>query len=293
MYGVRGQRDEDRFDGVHEVPDEEVPLGRIQIPGIQDRGPEAAQRRTQLLLDEPGHDLLLGPQLRAAGPEYLGRGQAVIPALAPAPSDLPDEAADPLHREFVVDHAHDPGELDPLQERLLRVLGQGTDWALGTEARSRALLSEGQTAENCYREAIERLGRTRMRPALARAHLVYGEWLRRENRRRDARAELRTAYGLFTTMGIEAFAERARRELLAIGGTVRKRTVETVSELTAQEAHIARLAVDGRTNVEIGTQLFLSTRTVEWHLGKVYSKLSVSSRRDLRRAMASTGHPYR
>jgi len=165
----------------------------------------------------------------------------------------------------------------------------GTDWALGAEARSRALLSEGEAAETCYREAIERLGRTRMRPAVARAHLLYGEWLRRENRRRDARAELRTAHGLFTTMGIEAFAERARRELLAAGDTVRKPTVETVSELTAQEAHIARLAVDGRTNVEIGAQLFLSTRTVEWHLGKVYTKLGVGSRRELPQAMASLG----
>jgi DNA-binding CsgD family transcriptional regulator/tetratricopeptide (TPR) repeat protein len=165
----------------------------------------------------------------------------------------------------------------------------GTDWALGTEARSRALLSEGETAENCYREAIERLGRTRMRPAVARAHLLYGEWLRRQNRRRDARAELRAAHGLFTTMGIEAFAERARRELLATGDTVRKRTVETASELTAQEAHIARLAVDGRTNVEIGAQLFLSTRTVEWHLSKVYTKLGVGSRRELRRSLASLG----
>ena len=165
----------------------------------------------------------------------------------------------------------------------------GTDWALGTEARSRALLSEGQTAEKCYREAIERLGRTRMRPAVARAHLLYGEWLRRENRRRDARAELRTAHGLFTTMGIEAFAERSRRELLATGDTVRKRTVEAVSELTAQEAHIARLAVDGHTNVEIGAQLFLSTRTVEWHLGKVYAKLGVGSRRELRQALARLG----
>jgi DNA-binding CsgD family transcriptional regulator len=165
----------------------------------------------------------------------------------------------------------------------------GTDWALGTEARSRALLSEGETAENCYREAIERLGRTRMRPAVARAHLLYGEWLRRQNRRRDARAQLRTAHDLFTTMGIEAFAERARRELLATGDTVRKRTAETASELTAQEAHIARLAAGGHTNVEIGAQLFLSTRTVEWHLSKVYTKLGVGSRRELRRALASPG----
>ena len=178
------------------------------------------------------------------------------------------------------------GALERLSET---TRASGTDWALGTEARSRALLSEGQAAENCYREAIERLGRTRMRPAVARAHLLYGEWLRRENRRRDARAELRTAHGLFTTMGIEAFAERARRELLATGDTVRKRTVQTASELTAQEAHIARLAVGGRTNVEIGAQLFLSTRTVEWHLGKVYTKLGVGSRRELPQAMASLG----
>jgi DNA-binding CsgD family transcriptional regulator len=165
----------------------------------------------------------------------------------------------------------------------------GTDWALGMEARSRGLLSEGETAENCYREAIERLGRTRMRPAVARAHLLYGEWLRRENRRRDARAELRTAHDRFTAMGIEAFAERTRRELLATGETVRKRTAEAASELTAQEAHIARLAVDGGTNVEIGAQLFLSTRTVEWHLSKVYTKLGVASRRDLRQALGTLG----
>ena len=178
---------------------------------------------------------------------------------------------------------------DALQRLCETTRASGTDWALGTEARSRALLSEGQTAENGYREAIERLGHTRMRPAAARAHLLYGEWLRRENRRQDARAELRTAHGLFTTMGIEAFAERARRELLAVGDTVRKPTVKPVSELTAQEAHIARLAVGGRTNAEIGAQLFLSTRTVEWHLGKVYTKLGVGSRRELPRALASLG----
>jgi DNA-binding CsgD family transcriptional regulator/tetratricopeptide (TPR) repeat protein len=172
---------------------------------------------------------------------------------------------------------------DALQRLSETTRASGTDWAIGTEARSRALLSEGEIAENCYREAIERLGRTRMRPALARAHLLYGEWLRGENRRGDARAELRTAHGLFTTMGIEAFAERARRELLATGDTVRKRAAETVSELTAQEAYIGRLAVEGRTNAEIGAQLFLSTRTVEWHLGKVYSKL---------RAAAGPGQPW-
>ena len=165
----------------------------------------------------------------------------------------------------------------------------GTDFGLGLEARSRALVSGGRAAAEGYREAIDRLGRTQLRPELARAHLLYGEWLRGENRRRDARAELRTAYDLFTAMGIEAFAERARRELLATGDTVRKRTAETASELTAQEAHIARLAGDGRTNVEIGAQLFLSTRTVEWHLAKVYGKLGVGSRRELRPALAHLG----
>jgi DNA-binding CsgD family transcriptional regulator len=178
---------------------------------------------------------------------------------------------------------------DALQRLSETTRASGTDWALGTEARSRALLSEGATAEDRYREAIERLGRTRMRPAVARTHLLYGEWLRRENRHRDARVQLRTAHDLFTTMGIEAFADRARRELLATGDTVRRRTVGTVSELTAQEAHIARLAVGGHTNAEIGAQLFLSTRTVEWHLGKVYTKLGVGSRRELRRALASLG----
>ena len=176
----------------------------------------------------------------------------------------------------------------------------GTDFGLGMEARSRALVSEGETAEGCYREAIDRLGRIQLRPELARAHLLYGEWLRGEDRRRDARAELRTAYDLFTAMGIEAFAERARRELLATGDTVRTRTVQTASELTAQEAHIARLAVDGRSNAEIGAQLYLSIRTVEWHLSRVYTKLGVGSRRELRSALAppragslATGDPNR
>jgi DNA-binding CsgD family transcriptional regulator len=158
----------------------------------------------------------------------------------------------------------------------------GTDWALGVEARSRALLSEGDTADRLYREAIERLGRTRMRAELARAHLVYGEWLRRENHRTEAREQLRSAYQMLTAMGMEGFADRARRELLATGETVRKRTVDTLTDLTAQEAQIAKLARDGRTNQEIGSQLFISPRTVEWHLGNVFTKLGITSRKDLR-----------
>ncbi len=158
----------------------------------------------------------------------------------------------------------------------------GTDWALGIEARSRALLSEGQAAGRLYREAIERLGRTRVRAELARAHLLYGEWLRRENRRADAREQLRAAYQMLTAMGMDGFAERARRELLATGETVRKRTVETLTDLTSQEAHIAKLARDGLTNQEIAGQLFISPRTVEWHLGHVFTKLGITSRKDLR-----------
>jgi len=164
----------------------------------------------------------------------------------------------------------------------------GTDFGLGIEARSRALLSEGQTAENLYREAIDRLGRTKLRPELARAHLLYGEWLRREKRRADAREQLRAAHDMLAAMGMEAFAERARHELLATGETVGKRTVETASALTAQEAHIARLAVDGHTNAEIGAQLFLSARTVEWHLRKIFTKLGIASRRELRKAMPAS-----
>jgi DNA-binding CsgD family transcriptional regulator len=157
----------------------------------------------------------------------------------------------------------------------------GTDWALGVEARSRALLSEGEDADRRYREAIERLGRTRMRAELARARLLYGEWLRRENRRTGAREQLRAAYQMLAAIGMDGFAERARRELLATGETVRKRTVETVTDLTAQEAQVAGLARDGHTNQEIAAQLFISPRTVEWHLGNVFTKLGITSRKDL------------
>jgi DNA-binding CsgD family transcriptional regulator len=160
-----------------------------------------------------------------------------------------------------------------------------TDWALGIQVRSRVLLSGDEHAERLYLEAIERLGRTRLRAELARAHLLYGEWLRRQSRRRDAREQLRTAHQMLDAMGMEGFAERARKELVATGETARKRTVETVNVLTAQEAQIARLARNGCTNPEISTQLFLSPRTVEWHLRKVFTKLGISSRRELRAAL--------
>jgi DNA-binding NarL/FixJ family response regulator len=158
----------------------------------------------------------------------------------------------------------------------------GNDFALGIEARCRALLSEGAAADELYREAIERLGRTEMHPELARAHLLFGEWLRRAGRRVDARDQLRTAHDLFATIGMEAFAERARKELLATGERVRKQTVETRAEFTGQERQIAQLARGGLSNQEIGARLFLSPRTVEWHLHHVYVKLGISSRKELR-----------
>jgi DNA-binding CsgD family transcriptional regulator len=166
-----------------------------------------------------------------------------------------------------------------------RTRAAGTDWALGIQARSRALVDDGEAADALYREAIERLARTRIVVHRARAQLLYGEWLRRENRRVDAREQLRTAHETFGRMGADAFAERARRELLATGETVRKRTAETLYELTAQEAQVARLAVDGCTNPEIGAQLFISPRTVEYHLRKVFTKLDIRSRKELRAAL--------
>lgn len=180
-----------------------------------------------------------------------------------------------------------PGALMPASAlaATLRCGSRAMPWALGIRARSSAMVSDGQAAESLYREAIERLERSRIAVHLARAHLVYGEWLRRENRRLDAREQLRVAYEMLSHIGAEAFAERARRELLATGETVRKRTVETRDILTAQEAQIARLGAEGHTNPEIGGQLFISPRTVEHHLRKVFTKLGISSRRELRGAL--------
>ena len=161
----------------------------------------------------------------------------------------------------------------------------GTDWALGAEARSRALVSDGEAAEDLYREAIDRFGRTRLRMGLARAHLLYGEWLRRERRRRDARDQLGSAYEIFDSVGAAAFAERARMELRATGGHARQQTTETPDTLTAQEALIARLAGEGASNPEIAAQLFISPATVAYHLRKVFTKLGISSRNQLAPAL--------
>jgi DNA-binding CsgD family transcriptional regulator len=162
-----------------------------------------------------------------------------------------------------------------------------TNWACGVEARCRALVSGSTVAENLFQESIEQLGRTPLRPDLARSHLLYGEWLRRERRHTDARAELRRALDMFEAMGMEGFAGRARHELEATGETRRKRTIAADPQLlTAQEANIARLARDGHSNPEIGARLFISTHTVEYHLKKVFTKLNVQSRRQLDRVLS-------
>jgi DNA-binding CsgD family transcriptional regulator len=197
--------------------------------------------------------------------DALGYGPFIVPELAEAASRTGDT-------ELV------RATLEWMSERT-RVTP--TDWALGIQTRVRALLSEGDVAECLYRESIACLGRTPVRAQLARGHLLYGEWLRRERRRTDARAQLRIAHDMLDTMGIEAFAERARRELRATGETDRKRTVATTVQLTAQEAHIARLARDGLSNPEIGARLFMSPRTVKYHLRKVFLKLDITSRSQL------------
>ncbi|HEY3716740.1 MAG TPA: AAA family ATPase [Jatrophihabitantaceae bacterium] len=215
------------------------------------------------------HDEARAAAARAFEHDHVGLGPFLVPELAEAASRTGDVA---LVRDA----------LEWLSERT-RVTP--TEWALGIEDRVRALQSEGDVAEGLYRESIARLGRTPVRVELARAHLLYGEWLRRERRRVDAREQLRTAHDLFASMGAEAYAERARRELLATGETARKRTVETHGELTAQEARIASLARDGLSNPEIGTRLFISPRTVKHHLRNVFTKLDITSRNQLHRVL--------
>jgi len=217
------------------------------------------------------HDAARNPAWRAFQRDELGYGPYVVPELAEAASRTGDV-------ELV------RAALQWLSER---TRAAPTEWALGIEARVRALLSQGDAAEPHYRESIDRLGRTHVRVQLARAHLLYGEWLRRQRRRLDARAQLRIAHDMLKAMGLEAFAERARRELQATGETARKRSVETRKVLTAQEAVIARLAREGLSNPEIGSRLFISARTVQSHLGKVFAKLAISSRGQLDQALAS------
>jgi DNA-binding CsgD family transcriptional regulator len=218
----------------------------------------------------------------------LGRYSDALAAAAPA-SEHPEELQSPLWLQELVEAAIRSDQPEQaaaaLQELSQMTAIIGTDWALGIEARSRALLSDGDTAEGLYRKAIEHLTHSEARVELARAHLLYGEWLRREGRRADAREQLRTADEMFVSIGAEGFAERTRRELLAIGENARKRSVEATGQLTLQEAQVARLARDGLSNPEIGARLFISASTVQYHLRKVFTKLDISSRRQLHRVL--------
>ena len=222
----------------------------------------------------------------------LGRYEAALAAAREASEDVPELFIATWALSELIEAATRTDNAGLANAALARLgehaEGVDTDWALGIHARSRALLSDGETAERWYRHAIGCLGRTRLRPELARGHLLYGEWLRRENRRVDARAELRAAHDMFESIGMEAFAERARGELQATGEKVRRRALETRDDLTAQELQIARLARDGLSNPEIGARLFLSPRTVEWHLRKVFTKLDIRSRQELSRALPSS-----
>jgi len=219
------------------------------------------------------HDAACDAAWRAFERDQLGFGPFIAPELAEAASRTGDQALVRTALEWLSERAR----VTP------------TEWALGIQARLRALLSEGQSAEQLYRESIDHLGRARVRTELARSHLLYGEWLRRQGRRVDAREQLRTAHCMLDTMGMEAFAERARRELAATGETVRKRAPraadtragEASDALTAQEAQVARLAYEGLSNTEISTRLFISPRTVQYHMSKVFTKLDISSRSQL------------
>jgi ATP/maltotriose-dependent transcriptional regulator MalT len=225
----------------------------------------------------------------------LGRYDDALAAAREASADTPELFIAAWALPELIEAAARTGDGSTASDALARLTeatsASSSDWGLGVAARSRALLRDGEPAERSYQEAVARLSRCRLRPELARAHLLYGEWLRRERRRFDAREQLRRAHDMLTAIGMEAFGERARRELAATGETVRSRSVETRDELTAQEEQIARLAREGLSNPEIGARLYISARTVEWHLRKVFTKLGISSRKDLGAALADGGRP--
>jgi DNA-binding CsgD family transcriptional regulator len=265
-----------------------APYGAIWLAALRGREVEATELLEATVSDAvtrgEGHALYMSGLVKAVLYNGLGRYDAALAALGQAGEHL-DGMDSATAAAELVEAAARCGQLELAGRALERIAetagASGTDWALGMEARSGALLSDGDAAERLYQEAIERLARTRIRVQLARAHLVYGEWLRRERRRLDARKQLRIALEMFTAIGAEAFAGRAERELAATGGRVRKRGVGTTDELTAQEAQVARLARDGLSNADIGARLIISQHTVAYHLRKVFSKLGIASRGQL------------
>jgi len=265
----------------------------IALAGIRGREDEASE-----LIDDTIRAATAGGQGTAVQYAHwansvlmngLGRYEEALAAAVEASEDTPELFIATWALSELIEAATRTEKADLARGALARLDAQteasDADWALGIHARSRALVSERETAESLYREAVDRLGRTQLRPELARAHLLYGEWLRRQGRRADSRAQLRTAHDMLGAIGMEGFAERARRELLATGEKVRRRTADTRDQLTAQEAQIARLARDGLSNPEIGARLYISPRTVEWHLHKVFTKLGVTSRKQLEGAL--------
>jgi DNA-binding CsgD family transcriptional regulator len=272
-------------------------IGRLWLAGYRGDEKDATvlfEAAEPLAIARGGEGIVLtfAEHARAVLYNGLGRYEAAV-APAQSASDRDEIMASAWSLPELVEAAARSGQADVADDAIERLVERtraaGSDLALGIEARSRALLSDGEAADGLYREAIERLGRTRLALELARAHLLYGEWLRRENRRVDARTMLRTAHDQFAAMGAEAFAERSRRELEATGERVAKRSPESRDALTAQERLIAELAGARLSNAEIGAQLFLSPRTVEWHLHKVFAKLGVSSRQQLGTALLSSG----
>jgi ATP/maltotriose-dependent transcriptional regulator MalT len=273
---------------------------RISIPKLMLAAWKGDEARASKLIDEAQRDaiargegfvLTFGEHAHAVLHNALGHYETALDNAQRA------SAQDELHASVwslpeLVEAAVRSGEPELAADALerLRQLTQvaGTEWALGIEARCAALLSDDALAESLYREAIERLGHCRVAIDLARAHLLYGEWLRRRGRRVDAREQLRTARASFAEMGAEAFAQRTERELLATGEVARKRTSETSDELTPHEARIARMARDGASNQDIATELFVSRKTVEYHLHKVFSKLGISTRQQLEYVLPRT-----
>jgi DNA-binding CsgD family transcriptional regulator len=271
-----------------------VPYGALALAALRGREAEFSRLTETLVKDARAR----GEGLAVTITEFLGgtlynglsRYDAALAALG-QPERYDEEGAAIWALIELIEAAVRSGRpqlADGALERIVETTrANGTDWALATEARCRALLSEGGSAETdlLYREAIDRYGATRLRVHVARAHLLYGEWLRRERRRVEAREQLRIAFEMLTAMGVEGFAARAERELLATGEHVRKRSVKARDELTPQEAQVARLARDGLSNVEIGERLFISQHTVAYHLRKVFSKLDITSRNQLDRAL--------
>jgi DNA-binding CsgD family transcriptional regulator len=275
------------------------PYGALALAAFQGREAEASARIDATLNEVAPHGEGIGLTVAHWASAVLFNGLGRYERALTASEKAAECSHELLFANWVTPEQIEAAVRSGMPERAadaLRRLSQsarasGSDWALAIEARSRALLSGDDRADALYREAIERLNHTRVRFELARTHLLYGEWLRRERRRVDAREQLRTAHAMLTAFGAQGFAERAARELLATGETLRRRVEQTRDELTPREVQIAQLASDGLSNSEIGTRLFISPRTVEYHLTKVFAKLDISSRNQLDRVLPANRTP--